>query len=228
LSADYFKTQPQAANMTPSIPTTEWPNALKTESDLRAIYKQPSAAASAKSLSKLDLHSRRFIERSPFVCLGTTGPSGLGDVTPRGGEPGFVHVLSSTHLAIPDRPGNNRLDSLTNILNQPGVGLLFFVPGFEDTLRVNGVAQITTDPALMQRFVANGKLPISVIVIEVREVYLHCAKALRRAGLWRLESQIPRGGFPTAGQIYRDQLALEKDAAAIDQALEKDTRERLY
>jgi PPOX class probable FMN-dependent enzyme len=214
--------------MTHPIPTTAWSNALKAESDLRAIYKQPSAGASAKSLATLDVHSRRFIELSPFACLGTTGPNGLGDVTPRGGEPGFVHVLSSTHLAMPDRPGNNRLDSLTNILKQPGVGLLFFVPGFEDTLRVNGVAQITTDPVLMQRFVANGKLPISVIVIEVREVYLHCAKALRRAGLWRLESQIPRGSFPTAGQIYRDQLALEKDAAAIDQALEKDARERLY
>jgi len=214
--------------MTHSTTTTAWSNVFKTESDLRATYKQPSAVASAKSLAKLDVHSRRFIELSPFACLGTSAPNGLGDVTPRGGEPGFVHVLSSTHLAMPDRPGNNRLDSLTNILKQPGVGLLFFVPGFEDTLRVNGVAQITTDPVLMQRFIVNDKLPIAVIVIEVKEVYLHCAKALRRAGLWRLESQIPRGTFPTAGQIYRDQLALEKDAPGIDQALEKDARERLY
>jgi PPOX class probable FMN-dependent enzyme len=214
--------------MTHFTQITAWSNVLKTESDLRAIYKQPSAGASAKCLNKLDEHSRRFIELSPFACLGTTGPNGLGDVTPRGGEPGFVHVLSSAHLGIPDRPGNNRLDSLTNILKQPGVGLLFFIPGFEDTLRVNGVAQITTDQPLMQRFVANGKLPISVIVIEVKEVYLHCAKALRRAGLWRLESHIDRSTFPTAGQIYRDQLALDKEATAIDQSLEKDARERLY
>jgi PPOX class probable FMN-dependent enzyme len=214
--------------MTHSISTPAWSSVLKTESDLRTIYKQPSAGASAKSLAKLDAHCRRFIELSPFACLGTSGPNGLGDVTPRGGEPGFVHVLSSTHLAMPDRPGNNRLDSLTNILKIPGIGLLFFVPGFEDTLRVNGLAQITTDETLMQRFVTNDKLPLAVIVIEVKEVYLHCAKAIRRAGLWRQESQINRSSFPTAGQIYRDQLALEKDVTAIDQALEKDARERLY
>jgi PPOX class probable FMN-dependent enzyme len=214
--------------MTDTSITTAWSSVLKTESDLRAIYKQPSAGASAKSIPKLDSHCQRFIELSPFACLGTTGPNGLGDVTPRGGEPGFVHVLSPTHLGMPDRPGNNRLDSLTNILRLPGVGLLFFIPGFEDTLRVNGVAQITTDETLMQRFVASGKLPLSVIVIEVKEVYLHCAKALRRSGLWRPESQIDRRTYPTAGQIYRDQLKLEKDVAAIDEALEKDARERLY
>lgn len=201
---------------------------LRTESDLREIYKQPGAGASAKCLAKLDIHSQRFIELSPFACFGTSAPNGLGDVTPRGGEPGFVHVLTPTHLGMPDRPGNNRLDSLTNILKNPGVGLLFFIPGFEDTLRVNGTAQITTDQTLMQRFAANGKLPLSVIVIEVKEVYLHCAKALRRSGLWRLESQVDRRTFPTAGTIYRDQLALEKAASEIDQALEKDARERLY
>ena len=214
--------------MPDSSPIPAWSNILKIESDLRAIYKQPSSGASGKCLTKLDLHCQHFIELSPFACLGTSAPNGLGDVTPRGGEPGFVHVLNSAYLAMPDRPGNNRLDSLTNILKNPGVGLLFFIPGFEDTLRVNGIAQITTDQALMQHFVANGKLPISVIVIEVKEVYLHCAKALRRAGLWRLESQIDRRTLPTAGQIYRDQLSLEHDAAAIDQALEKDARERLY
>ena len=214
--------------MPDSTPTTAWSNVLTTESDLRDIYKQPSAGASGKCLPTLDSHSQRFIELSPFACFGTSAPSGLGDVTPRGGEPGFVHVLEPTHLGMPDRPGNNRLDSLTNILKNPGVGLLFFIPGFEDTLRVNGIAQITTDQTLMQRFVANGKLPLSVIVIEVKEVYLHCAKALRRSGLWRSESQIDRRTFPTAGTIYRDQLALGKDASEIDQALEMDARERLY
>jgi uncharacterized protein len=216
-----------AANMTHST-TSAWSNVLKTESDLREIYKRPSAGASGKTFATLDLHTQRFIELSPFACLGTTAPNGLGDVTPRGGEPGFVHVLSSTHLAMPDRPGNNRLDSLTNILQQPGVGLLFFIPGFEDTLRVNGFAQITTDRTLMRRFVTNDKWPLSVILIEVKEVYLHCAKALRRSGIWRPESQLERRIFPTAGQIYRDQLKLEKDTGAIDEALEKDARERLY
>jgi hypothetical protein len=203
-------------------------NALTTEADLRAIYKQPSSGAAAKTLKGLDQHFRRFIELSPFLCLSTSGPNGLGDVSPRGGEPGFVHVLDATHLAMPDRPGNNRLDNLSNILHRPGVGLLFVIPGFEDTLRVNGTAQVTTDVTLMQRFVTNEKLPLSVIVIEVKEAYLHCGKAIRRAALWNMESQIDRRTYPTAGQIYRDQLALGIEVAVMDAAFEKDARERLY
>ncbi len=201
---------------------------LDTETDLRTVYKQPKRTTIAKNIRHIDRHFRRFIELSPFLCLGTTGPDGFGDVTPRGGEPGFVHVLDETHLALPDRPGNNRLDSLTNIVKQPGVGLLFFIPGFEDTLRVNGTARITTDETLMNRFVFNGKQPLSVIVIEVKEIYLHCGKAVKRAALWSPAAQIERSIFPTAGQIYRDQLSLEQDAAVIDEILDKDARDTLY
>jgi uncharacterized protein len=201
---------------------------LKTQSDLRAIYKLPASGVLAKSFPRIDQHSRRFIELSPFVCLGTMGADGLGDVTPRGGEPGFVHVLDDTRIAIPDRPGNNRIDSLSNIVRQPGVGLLFLIPGFEDTLRLNGVAQITTDESLLRRFIANDKLPLSVLVIDVKEVYLHCGKAIRRSGLWKQEAQVDRRTFPTAGQIYREQLKLEKDAALLDAIFEKDARDNLY
>lgn len=201
---------------------------LQSPADLRQIYKQPSAGAVAKTFSRIDEHFRRFIELSPFVCLGTTGADGLGDVTPRGGEPGFIQVLDATHLALPDRPGNNRLDSLSNIVHHAGIGLLFFIPGFEDTLRVNGLAHITTDASLMERFVAHGKLPLSVVVIEVKEIYLHCSKAIRRSGLWKPEAQVDRQSFPTAGQIYRDQLELEQDVASVDAFLEKDARENLY
>jgi PPOX class probable FMN-dependent enzyme len=214
--------------MTPANTNPVWSNVLKTEADLRAIYKRPSSGAATKTLARLDKHFQRFIELSPFLCLGTTGPDGLGDVTPRGGKPGFVHVLDANHLAMPDRPGNNRLDNLTNILYRPGVGLLFAIPGFEDTLRVNGIAQLTTDPTLMQRFVENDKLPLSVIVIEVKEAYIHCGKAIRRAGLWNANAQVDRRTYPTAGQIYRDQLALEMEVAVLDAAFEKDARERLY
>jgi PPOX class probable FMN-dependent enzyme len=206
----------------------KWSNVVQTEADLRAIYKRPSAGAAGKTLACLDKHFQRFIELSPFFCLGTTGPGGMGDVTPRGGEPGFVQVLDPSHIAIPDRPGNNRLDSLTNIIAQPGVGLLFFVPGFEDTLRVNGIAQITTDAELMKRFIAHDKLPLTVIVVAIKEVYLHCGKAIRRSGVWKAESQIDRSTYATAGQIYRDHLALEMSVADIDVALEKDAQERLY
>jgi PPOX class probable FMN-dependent enzyme len=160
--------------------------------------------------------------------MGTMGPDGLGDVTPRGGERGFVHVLDERTLAMPDRPGNNRLDSLTNLTSNPGVGLLFFVAGFEDLLRVNGRARISRDSALMDRFVVDGRPPRSVVIVDVAEVYLHCPKAIRRAGLWRPETWVDRSDYPTAGQVYRDQLSLDRDVAAIDAALDRDARENLY
>jgi PPOX class probable FMN-dependent enzyme len=203
-------------------------NLLKTETDLRSVYKQPSSGAANKDIVRIDNHCRWFIGLSPFLCIGTSGPDGLGDVSPRGGAPGFVHVLDERRLAMPDRPGNNRLDSLGNIAERPGIGLLFFIPGFEDVLRINGLAHLTTDPALMARFGVDEKPPRSVMVIEVKEAYLHCPKAVRRAGLWNPEAQVDRGAWPSAGEIYRDQLALEVGSAVLDQALEKDARENLY
>jgi uncharacterized protein len=203
-------------------------NVLETDADLRTVYKQPASGAVAKALRQIDPHSQRFIELSPFFCMGTSGADGLGDVTPRGGEPGFVHILDPRTLAVPDRPGNKRLDALSNIIRNPGVGLLFFVPGFEDTLRVNGRARITTDESLLQRFAHDEKLPLTVIVIDVAEVYFHCPKALRRSVLWDLSAQVPRSSFASAGQIYRDQLRLDKDAAEIDRALDQGVRDTLY
>ena len=200
---------------------------LQSEADLRAVYKQPSATSVAKTRPQLDRHARRFIELSPFFCMGSTGDR-LGDVTPRGGEPGFVHVLDDACLAVPDRPGNNRLDALNNIIKNPAVGLLFFIPGFEDTLRVNGTARICIDAALMQRFIFQDKLPLSVIVIDVVEAYFHCAKALRRSGLWDIRSQVPRSVFPTMGEVYREQLQLQRAAGEIDAGLEQNAREHLY
>ena len=203
-------------------------NLLKTEADLRTVYKQPSSGAAGKDIGRIDRHGRWFIGLSPFLCIGTTGPDGLGDVSPRGGAPGFVHVLDEHRLAMPDRPGNNRLDSLGNIAERPGVGLLFFIPGFEDVLRVNGLAHLTVDPDLMARFAVDEKPPRSVMVIAVKEAYLHCPKAVRRAGLWKPEAQVNRGAWPSAGEIYRDQLALEMEAAVLDASLEKDARDNLY
>jgi uncharacterized protein len=211
------------------VPTT--PSLLRTietEAELRTVYKQPTANVVAKNIRHIDKHFRRFIELSPFVCMGSMGPDGIGDVTPRGGEPGFVQVFDETTLIMPDRPGNNRIDSYCNLLHRPGVGLLFFIPGFEDTLRVNGIARIATDEELMGRFIVDGKLPRSVLVIEVKDAYLHCGKAIRRAGLWNANAQVDRSTFPSAGEIYRDQLALTKDVAAINEVLEQDARENLY
>ena len=202
---------------------------IQSEAELRALYKQPSAGSVAKELGRIDPHMAAFVALSPFLCIGTTGPDGKADVSPRGGAPGFVHVLDEGRLAIPDRPGNNRLDTLVNLVRQPAVALAFFVPGFEDVVRVNGTARISTDPALIERFTLDGdKAPRSVLVVEVSEAMLHCAKAIRRAGLWDPAAQVDRGAWPTAGQVLRDHLALDVEVAQIDERLEKSNRETLY
>ncbi|MBI1251132.1 MAG: pyridoxamine 5'-phosphate oxidase family protein [Alphaproteobacteria bacterium] len=201
---------------------------LTSETDLRGLYKPPAGGAVGKDIAQIDKHFAHFIALSPFLCIGTSSPDGLGDVSPRGGEPGFVHVIDKHTLAMPDRPGNNRLDSLSNITRNPGVGLLFFIPGFDDALRVNGRARVTTDPALMARFVVDGKPPRSVIVVDVKEAYLHCVKAMKRAQLWNPDARVDRASFPTAGAVYRDQMALEVPAAAVDAMLDQDATENLY
>lgn len=201
---------------------------LCDEQGLRDVYAEPAKAVRDKSFPHLDRHSRRYIELSPFFCIGSSRPDGLADVSPRGGEPGFVRAIDDRHLAFPDRPGNNRLDTLTNIVHQPAVGLLFFLPGVDDMLRVNGIAAITTEPEMMETFRHDGKLPRSVVVIETREVYFHCSKALRRSDLWNPDKRLPKGAFPTLGQIARDQFRLLVPAKLIDLALARDAKKNLY
>ncbi|HCX66630.1 pyridoxamine 5'-phosphate oxidase family protein [Parvibaculum sp.] len=200
---------------------------LDTEEALRTVYRDPGQTR-GKVLASLDPHAKTFIGLSPFLCIGTSRPNGLADVSPRGGEQGFVHVLDDTHLAMPDRPGNNLIDTLSNITESPSVGLLFFVPGFEEMLRVNGVAETVLDPEMMERFVVNGKKPRSVMLIEVREVYFHCTKALRRSGLWDASKHVPRERMPSFGQIIRDQMKLLVPAKLIDMGLKKDAKDNLY
>jgi uncharacterized protein len=201
---------------------------LESEADLRAVYKKPSPPAIAKDIGRIDEHCRRFIELSPFLCIGTMNRDGFGDVSPRGGEPGFVHVLDDKHLAIPDRPGNNRLDTLKNLVEQPGAGLMFLIPGIEDIVRINGTARVSRDPKLMARFIVEGKPPLSVLVIEVREAFLHCGKAIRRARLWDPAARVDRSSYPSAGHVLRDQLSLEVEPTVIDAALESSARKTLY
>ena len=201
---------------------------MQDEAALRTVYPVPSGGAVDKQLAALEQHSKHFIELSPFLCIGTSRPDGLADVSPRGGEAGFVHVLDDTHLAMPDRPGNNRLDTLTNLTHSAAVGLLFFIPGFEEMLRVNGVASLSTAPDLMNRFIVDGKPPRSVMVIEVKEVYFHCTKALRRSELWNAEKQVPRETMPSFGQIMRDQMKFLMPAKIVDMALKKDAKDNLY
>jgi PPOX class probable FMN-dependent enzyme len=180
--------------------------AITTEAQLRALYAAPAERALRKELDHLDRHCRRFIAHSPFVVLATADADGHQDATPRGGDPGFVHVADDHTLLLPDRPGNNRLDSLANLTQWPEVGLLFMVPGVDETLRVNGTAELRDDPDLTGRFAASGRSPGIIVQITVRQAYLHCAKALMRSRLWDPDAWIERTELPTMGQMVRDQI----------------------
>jgi PPOX class probable FMN-dependent enzyme len=174
---------------------------------LRALVGTPSERAVRKQLSALDSHCRRFIEHSPFVLLGTSGADGRCDVSPKGDRPGFVLALDEATLAIPDRPGNKRLDSLLNVLANPHVGLLFLIPGMDETLRVNGTAEIVQDEDLLERLVVDGKRPQLAILVHVQETFLHCARSFLRARLWDPDHFMPRDELPSLGRMIIDQTA---------------------
>lgn len=192
------------------------PNIITDRAALRSVYKPPGDGAVRKVLPRIDRHARAFIEHSPFCVLATADCAGNLDASPKGGPAGFVRVADDTTVLLPDWPGNNRLDGLENILDNPQVGLLFFVPGMNEMLRLNGRARLTADPALRARFETGGKLPISVIVVTVDQVYLHCARALQRAELWNPARHVDRArDFPTMGAMLADQIA-GYDGAATD------------
>ncbi len=185
---------------------------------LAALFPPTHDRAVRKCIDHLDRHARDFIARSPFLCIGTQSGSGTADVSPRGDPAGFVQVLNDTTLVIPDRPGNNRLDTLKNIVAHPAVGLLFLIPGFEETLRVNGHARITRDPAVLAPLAINDRLPTVAIVVTVHEVFLHCAKALRRSHLWDADRHQDRRAMPSLVAMILDQTATPPvDAAALAQ-----------
>lgn len=202
---------------------------LNDISELRAIYRQPSAFIQAKQIGHLDPHCRNFIARSPMVMLASNHPQRGSDVSPRGDAPGFVQVLDERHLALPDRPGNNRLDTLENLLANPDIGLLFLIPGVEEVLRVNGRARLTCTNALLQTMAVEGKTPKLTVVVEVQEAYLHCAKALRRARLWQPDYRIERRELPSLGRMVVDQArpaGITADDA--DARIQADYRTNLY
>jgi PPOX class probable FMN-dependent enzyme len=184
-------------------------------------------------MTRIDRHARDFIARSPFLCIATSNAKGRADVSPRGDAPGFVQVLDDHHLAIPDRPGNNRLDTMVNIVENPNVGLLFLIPGFEDTLRINGKAEITADPAILARAEVDGKRPKVAIRLRVEEQFFHCAKAFRRSHLWLAQSHVDRKAMPTLARIILDQTEeaarmKEEELAAIDAELEESYKKEMY
>ena len=173
---------------------------------LREAYGAPSERSLKKQLSRLDQHCRDFIARSPFLVIASADPSGRCDASPKGDAPGFVQVVDDETLLIPDRLGNNRVDTLGNLVARPGIGLIFFVPGINETLRVNGRARITTDHALLEPLAVNGKVPRSGILVAAEEIYFHCGKALIRSDLWNPDKQVRRSDFPSLGRILADQI----------------------
>jgi PPOX class probable FMN-dependent enzyme len=194
---------------------------------LRAYYGAISLLAERKVIHRLDPHARAFIALSPFLVLATVDDHGRADASPRGDAPSFVQVLDDTTLLLPDRPGNNRVDSYGNVLANPGVGLIFLVPGIDETLRVNGTARVVTDTALLAPAEAQGKLPKAGLLIDVQEVFFHCGKALKRAKLWDAERHVVRSSFPSLGRIIADQTGA-CDAAEADVRIEEGYRTRMY
>lgn len=199
---------------------------LASETALRDCYTAPNEMVQKKILPHLDRHARAFIALSPMVMLATSGPDGA-DCSPRGDAPGFVHVADDSTLLLPDRRGNNLIDSLRNVVQSPQVGLLFLVPGINETLRVNGSARVISDAARLAPMAVQGRAPASALEIAVREVFFHCGKALIRSELWNPDRHVPRGNFPTLGRIIADQIA-GIDAEAADANLAEGYKARLY
>jgi PPOX class probable FMN-dependent enzyme len=180
--------------------------------ELRALYAEPTERAQRKEIHHLDKHCRRFIALAPFVVLASADDGNRCDASPRGGDPGFVKVVDDTTLLIPDAPGNNRLDSMQNIQSSGRIGLLFLVPGVDETLRVNGRARLSTDPEQIRLCTSERRAPKVVIEVRAEEVFLHCAKALMRSKLWGDAHRVARATLPTMGQMLSDQTDLNLPA----------------
>lgn len=205
---------------------------VETEEALRALFEPTHALAQKKVRGSLGPHAQAYIARSPFLCVSTQAVDGRADVSPRGDAAGFVQILDDQTLAIPDRPGNNRLDTLSNIVANPHVGLLFLIPGFDETLRVNGQARLVTQPALLESMAVNGRQPKLAIVVDIDEVFLHCAKAFRRSKLWEPEHHVDRRSMPSLVQMITDDITGRAtdpiEMQKLDDALEVAYRNTLY
>lgn len=194
---------------------------IETVDALRALYAAPQERALRKELGYLHAHHKAFVALAPFLVIATRGQDGLCDASPRGDEPGFVAVLDDHGLAIPDWPGNNRLDTLTNILTAPEVGLIFLVPGVHEVLRVNGRAELRDEEDLRARFSRHGRLPKLVIRVTVAQAYLHCAKAIMRAGLWNDEAKVDRAVLPSMNEMMVVQTGIGAGGETQEQMMER-------
>ncbi|MGQ9365423.1 MSMEG_1061 family FMN-dependent PPOX-type flavoprotein [Azospirillum sp. ST 5-10] len=211
------------------MPDTPDPHRVTTADELRTLYEMPSERIVRMKFPAMDDHVVRFIAAAPLVFFATRGPGGV-DNSPRGGEPGFVHVIDRRHLAIPDWPGNNKLESMGNLLDSDGAcGLVFLVPHQDAFLRVNGTATLTRDPALLARFETQGRRPKLALRVAVEEVYFHCGKALRRSHLWAPDRWRVPADLPSVGTIVRDQGRMtEMSAEELDRHYQQALETELY
>jgi uncharacterized protein len=200
---------------------------VRTLAELEALYDTPVATSLIKEVDHLTALHRLYVEASPFVVMATCGPDGL-DCSPRGDAPGFVRVVDDRTLHIPDRRGNNRLDTLRNLVVDPRIGLLFLVPGIGVTLRVNGTVELSTDVELRQSFVVEGKLPTTVLVVTTQAVYTQCPKALIRSHLWDASRHREASELPSVGEILEHITSGEFDGATFDAAYPERVRQTIY
>ena len=190
---------------------------ISTVEQLEAVYGAPSDRALVKELDHISDHYRAFVEKAPFVVVASCAPEGL-DCSPRGDPAGFVRVVDRRTVHIPDRRGNNRVDTLRNLVRDPRIALLFLIPGVGETLRINGTAEILIEPALLESFAVNGKLPRSVISVTVERVYFQCQKALARSRLWEPDARVARSELPSTGEILEALFDDGFDGAEYDRS----------
>lgn len=198
---------------------------IESEGQLRELYGFPKGRAQNKQLDALEKHSVTFIQCSPFVTLSTYSALGNVDCSPRGGAPGFVKVLNNGCIVIPEAKGNNRLDSLVNIIETNRIGCLFFIPGVDETLRINGSARISTSPEYLRLFSSERNPPKACIELDIKEVFLHCAKAFMRSNLWSTEARRERSLLPTMGEMINDQLSLNDEPESQESMIERYKRD---
>ena len=200
---------------------------ITTMEQLQALYGEKLPASVIKEIDHISGSYRQLIEAAPFVAVATSGPEGL-DCSPKGDARGFVRILDDKTLAIPDRPGNNRLDGFRNIVRDPRIALLFLIPGVGETLRVNGRAAISTDPELMQSFAVSGKLPRCVLIVHIESIYFHCSKAIVRSKLWDAETKIDRKSLPSTGTIVAELSQGKLGGEDYDRAMPERIKAQLY
>ncbi|MCE7056775.1 pyridoxamine 5'-phosphate oxidase family protein [Algoriphagus sp. AGSA1] len=201
---------------------------ISSENELREILGYPSEIVTRKTIDHIDDHCRSFIEKSPFITIATSDLGGNFDVSPKGDPPGFVKILDDKMLAIPDRPGNRKADTLRNIIQNPHLGLVFLIPGVKETLRVNGEARIVTDQKVLELLSCEGKAPALAIIVSVKEAFMHCAKCIIRSRLWAEQDIAGQTDIPSLAKVLVDHGKLDISYEELDDSIKRDEKTNLY